>query len=169
MAQHNVQTPGAQCALPKQYTFRTLTDINTILSELEQKLGLGDVLILGIKELMVNAVEHGNLGIGYSCKTRLLEQGIWLEEVNRRLALKKNRHKTAALEIDRQDGFMKITITDAGPGFDPRPFVAAENGSGTAPNGRGLALIRDAVFETLKFTERGRKVVAWAALQEKGF
>ncbi len=40
----------------------------------------------GLHELLINAVEHGNLGITYAEKTELVLRGGWLEEVERRLA-----------------------------------------------------------------------------------
>ena len=47
----------------------------------------------GLLELFVNAIEHGNLGIGYEEKTRLLGEGILSEEIERRLELPENADK----------------------------------------------------------------------------
>jgi hypothetical protein len=44
-------------------------------------------MVVGICELLLNAVEHSNLGITYEEKTRLDEPGTWEAEVHRRLRL----------------------------------------------------------------------------------
>ena len=38
----------------------------------------------GYSELLINAVEHGNLGITYAEKGRLLSNGLWLDEIESR-------------------------------------------------------------------------------------
>ncbi len=42
---------------------------------------------MGLSELLVNAIEHGNLEIGYDEKSRLLQSEGWQGEIDRRLAL----------------------------------------------------------------------------------
>ena len=49
-----------------------------------------EAVIIGLTELLVNAVEHGNLGITYEDKTALNAAGTWDTEVRRRLALPEN-------------------------------------------------------------------------------
>jgi CheY-like chemotaxis protein len=49
--------------------------------------------VIGITELLVNAVEHGNLGITYEEKSTLNANGTWDEEVKRRLALPEHAGK----------------------------------------------------------------------------
>src|SRR6187402_1800633 len=48
-----------------------------------------------ISELMYNAIEHGNLGISFEEKSLLIEQDIFLEEVERRLQMPEHKHKHA--------------------------------------------------------------------------
>lgn len=52
-----------------------------------------DKVAIGLWELMLNAIEHGNLGITYQEKARLIEMDKWYEEVERRMALPENTSK----------------------------------------------------------------------------
>lgn len=145
------------------YSFSTLAHVNQIVSGLDSVLPQDDQLLLGIKELMVNAIEHGNLKIGYALKTRLLENGTWLEEVTKRLALRENKHKTARLELDSDNESIKVTVTDAGEGFDHRVFTSEETDHNHL-HGRGLRLAHTLAFDRLEFLENGRKVVGYKKL-----
>lgn len=146
------------------FTFTTLAEINQILCSIDKNLPDHPQLLLGIKELMVNAVEHGNLEIGYSLKTELLAQGNWLEEVERRLALKKNKHKKASLKVCFNATNVKIEVTDAGQGFDYHPYNQPISKKSlffaTSLHGRGLHLARQMAFDDVQFLEGGKKVVA---------
>src|SRR5713226_82340 len=74
--------------------------------------------VIGLTELLVNAVEHGNLGITYEDKSRLYASGSWSEEVGRRLALPENASKRAEVSFERADGKLRFVIRDCGKGFD---------------------------------------------------
>jgi YesN/AraC family two-component response regulator len=70
-----------------RFEFRTLEQARDLATLLAGASGIGDRLVVGLSELLINAVEHGNLGIDYATKPRLNTAGTWLEEVGRRLAL----------------------------------------------------------------------------------
>lgn len=164
MSNKIIQTPVAEqtstwAALPVSFSFRTLTDINEILSHLEGRFPLADNFVLGVKELMVNAVEHGNLGIGYRFKTRLLEEGRWLEEITHRLTLPENAGKEAMVKLFSENGCLQVEITDAGNGFDYQSYITPATES-AKPNGRGLVLAHKLAFDHVQFLEGGRRVQA---------
>lgn len=73
---------------------------------------------MGLAELLVNAVEHGNLGIDFEEKSRLLDEGHWENEVQARLALPQYRSKYVEVEIHRAETDIRVLITDQGTGFD---------------------------------------------------
>lgn len=72
----------------------------------------------GLHELLINAVEHGNLGITYAEKTELVLRGRWLEEVERRLADPAYGEKEARITFSATKDAMTVHIKDAGKGFD---------------------------------------------------
>jgi hypothetical protein len=49
--------------------------------------------VYGLNELLINAVEHGNLGITYDEKIKLVVEGRLESEIERRLALPQNQAK----------------------------------------------------------------------------
>lgn len=164
----NKQQPAATLPRKLSFRFRTLADINEVLSYLSQWLPAADNFLLGIKEIMVNAVEHGNLGIGYALKTDLLENGKWLNEVQTRLDKPENRNKFAFLEISFNDNTLEVTVEDQGAGFKPDQFLRADNppDGATNFNGRGLKLVNALAFDRLAFSKGGRCFKGVKVLEE---
>lgn len=112
---------------------------------------------MGIHEILINAVEHGNLGITYDEKTDLLNDGTWHKEVDRRLALPENAHKTVQVEIFREPGKLIVRIIDSGPGFDFEPYLDFDEARVFDNHGRGIALTRAAL--DLEYEGTGNTVV----------
>jgi anti-sigma regulatory factor (Ser/Thr protein kinase) len=94
---------------------------------------------LAISELIVNAVEHGNLGIGYDEKNHLLQNGTFNDEINRRLALPDNVNKVVKVIFERIGNKITILIEDQGNGFDWKKYMNFEPMRLTDLNGRGIA------------------------------
>ena len=67
------QTPGAMNSA--SFRFQTLEQAEALSSFLAKAFPQPEKIILGLSELMVNAVEHGNLGITYAEKTFLNGEG----------------------------------------------------------------------------------------------
>jgi CheY-like chemotaxis protein len=65
-------------------------------------------IVTGLSEILINAVEHGNLGIGYAEKTRLIQNDEWASEIQRRLELSENLGKYVHLEFKNLDSVIKI-------------------------------------------------------------
>jgi CheY-like chemotaxis protein/anti-sigma regulatory factor (Ser/Thr protein kinase) len=112
----------------------------------------------GIAELLINAVEHGNLGIGFEEKGRLLLSGQWRQEVGRRLALPQNRGKVVEVEVSREPSELVVRVRDQGAGFDPQPFLTFDEGRVFHPNGRGIALAREIAFAGIEYFGCGNEV-----------
>ena len=119
-----------------------------------------DMAVIGLVELLVNAIEHGNLGISYADKTRLRHEGAWDHEVRRRLLLPENKHKRAEVAVVRSSDELSFTIRDHGPGFDWRKYMEFDPERAFDPNGRGIAMARQLSFSRLVYEGRGNMVVA---------
>lgn len=100
---------------------------------------------MGINELFVNAVEHGNLGIGYRDKTDLMANGSWLDEVHRRLALPQNADKFVEVLVQRNPLEVVVTIKDTGSGFDYQTYLSFDEQRVFDNHGRGIAMAGAAV------------------------
>jgi anti-sigma regulatory factor (Ser/Thr protein kinase) len=116
--------------------------------------------VIGLTELLVNGVEHGNLGITYEDKTRLNAGGGWEEEVQRRLALPENAGKRVELRVDRTDSELRFTIRDDGPGFPWREYFEIDPRRAFDNHGRGIAISRAMSFDSVEYSGDGNQVVA---------
>ena len=116
-------------------------------------------VVYGLCELMINAIEHGNLGISYADKTALLAAGTWHLEVDRRLALPENRHRYAVLEFEAEAGQLVIVIRDEGTGFDWREYLEIRPDRAGDLHGRGVAMARAISFSSLNYLGVGNTVV----------
>lgn len=112
----------------------------------------------GLEELLLNAIEHGNLEIGHALKFELLKAGTWSTEVEKRLVSEEFSHRKVDFAVIKRDEGTSAVITDEGPGFD---WNAVLNGSSTVAHGRGLSRARLMSFDKLTFNETGNRVVAF--------
>ena len=149
-----------------EFEARTLDDARKLAAFVALLGPQPEVLAMGLSELLVNGVEHGNLGIDFAEKSRLREEDRWEEEIARRLALPENTDKRVRLRVRRDDGRWVFEIRDDGPGFDWRRFLDFEPERAFAPNGRGIALSRQLSFASLTYLPPGNQVVATVPIQD---
>jgi sigma-B regulation protein RsbU (phosphoserine phosphatase) len=121
--------------------------------------------VIGLTELLVNAVEHGNLGITYEDKTALNSAGTWDQEVRRRLALPENANKRVELNVDRTADELRFTIRDEGPGFSWENYVEVDTRRAFDNHGRGIAIARAMSFDRVEYRGTGNEVVATVKLR----
>lgn len=60
-----------------EYRFVTMDDITSLVPVLASMCPVPDVVAPGLSDLMVNAIEHGNLGVTYQEKSSLKWEGDW--------------------------------------------------------------------------------------------
>jgi Histidine kinase-like ATPase domain len=142
-----------------QFHFSGLHEIAPIVQFIAAQCPHPQALEQGLSELMINAVEHGNLGIRYDEKSALLLSGEWHNEIARRLALPQNQHKCAVIEYAATTDAIALTIYDQGDGFDWRPYMAFAPERGLAPNGRGIAIAASLAIWRIEYQGVGNRVV----------
>lgn len=155
------------CLTEGSFTIRTLDEARTLASFVALLGAQPETLAMGLSELLVNGVEHGNLGIDFAEKSRLREADRWEEEVARRLALDSNRDKTVCLRVWGDETRWIFEIRDDGPGFDWRRFLDFDPERAFAPNGRGIALSRQLSFASLTYLPPGNQVVVTVPKPER--
>jgi len=116
--------------------------------------------VVGLTELLVNAVEHGNLGITYEEKTALNASGGWDEEVRRRLALREHAGKVVELTMERTHAELRFTVRDQGAGFDWQKYIDIDPRRAFDNHGRGIAIARAMSFDRIEYRGNGSEVVA---------
>lgn len=114
-------------------------------------------LYLAIYESLINALEHGNLGITYSEKTRLLAENRYLDRLRELCQLPEHRHKKIIVECQVDDGWSVLSIQDEGNGFSVEELEEKLNFEKTDTHGRGLFLIHR-VINRVSFNETGNKI-----------
>jgi CheY-like chemotaxis protein/anti-sigma regulatory factor (Ser/Thr protein kinase) len=116
--------------------------------------------VIGLTELLVNAVEHGNLGITYEEKSRLSDSQQWAAEVRRRLTLAENAGKRVDLRFERTRGEIRFTIRDAGNGFEWKRYLEIDPQRAFDTHGRGILLARHVSLFRLEYRGCGNEVTA---------
>jgi anti-sigma regulatory factor (Ser/Thr protein kinase) len=113
----------------------------------------------GMIELLLNAIEHGNLEIGGSLKAQLLREHRFDDELAARLASPPYSTRSVRIIVDVEYPVVDIEIHDDGPGFAWRRALAAELEVSDRPSGRGLAIISRTCFLGLQYRDPGNVAV----------
>lgn len=143
-----------------EFTVRTLEEAQELAALVAALCPAPELVVMGLSELLVNGIEHGNLGIDFLEKSRLKESDRWRDEVDRRMALPENAAKRVRLSLTRGVEDWIFEIQDEGAGFDWESFLEMRPERAFAPNGRGIALARQLVFSELEYQGRGNRVRA---------
>lgn len=142
------------------FRFRTLDEARNLAALVAGALPDAAQVAMGLSEILVNAVEHGNLGITYQDKSQLLAAGAWHEEVESRLASERYRDRFATLQFERGGDAVVFRVIDAGDGFDWRKYIDVDPMRIMDAHGRGIAIARRLCFDSVEFRGRGNEVVA---------
>jgi len=144
--------------LQGQFQIQTMTEAENVAFLLSGMFAQPERAVTGLYELIVNAIEHGTLGIGLEKKSQLLNSGNWQDEIKYRLGLPENTQKHVTVSFTKNDRDIIVTITDQGPGFDWRPFMEIEPSRATQSNGRGIAKANLLCFNSVTYQGNGNSV-----------
>ena len=143
-----------------ELSLRTIDEASDVATVLASACPDPSAAIIGLTELLVNAVEHGNLEIGYEEKSQLRASGTWDVEVRRRLELPENISKRVTVKFERTDGGIRFTIRDDGSGFEWKQFLEIDPGRAFHTHGRGILMARHFSFSAIEYRGTGNEVVA---------
>lgn len=147
-----------------QFAFRTLDEARNLATMLALACPDSDLVVIGLQELLINAVEHGNLEITGEEKQDLIMEGRWRDEVERRLASEEYADRVVQVSFQRGARLIAITIQDDGMGFDYERHEK-ETGPVEGYRGRGIAMARDMSFSSVAYLGRGNVVEATILLE----
>jgi anti-sigma regulatory factor (Ser/Thr protein kinase) len=124
-------------------------------------------LNLALNELLINAIEHGNCGVGYDEKTRWLESGKPMGElIARRCADPLISARRVTFEYSLGPTSSRFLIADEGEGFDWRNIRDTSKSENIFElHGRGILVSRQ-VTDNLRFNEKGNEVSFEITYQE---
>lgn len=142
------------------FTFRTTDEARDIATLVAQVAPDPGRVVLGLSELTLNAVEHGNLGLTYEDKSRLGIGEPLAAEIARRLAMPEFSARRATIEFRRTAGELVFVIRDEGGGFDWRRYLEMSPERAFDTHGRGIAMSRMLSFDRLEYHGSGNEVEA---------
>lgn len=140
------------------FKIQTLQEAQSLASLLANECPNPRLAAVGISEILINAIEHGNLNISYQEKTRLHASADWLNEIERRLTLPENRNKFVTIHFSKTPGHINIRISDEGHGFDWRMYQTLDTNRVFDNHGRGIIMARGLAFENMIYHGSGNDV-----------
>lgn len=152
---------GFDALTSAKFRFRTLEEAEGLACFIANCFPEPAHVVTGLAELMINAIEHGNLRIGEQEKAELLKAGTWQREIEKRLADPAYASLYAEVALTRRDGGIYIVITDQGEGFEWQNYIKIDPERAARPNGRGIAHAATACFDTLRYDHIGNKVIGF--------
>ena len=122
-------------------------------------------VVMGISELLLNAVEHGNLEITYEEKSQLMLNGEWSQEIESRLLLPQYNNKKVLVHYKRNEFTIQLVIQDEGKGFSWQEYMQISPDRAIHSHGRGIALSNMMSFDKLEYQGCGNKVLCTVMLE----
>ena len=151
-------TAGASMLQSGVFRLSTIRDARiaaSILGEMaEDSVRIG----MALKELLENAIEHGNLGMGGALKARLVGEGSFSQELERRFLLPENQDKVVRVRFCISDGMVNVSIKDQGNGFDWQSAMKSGPDCSLLPTSLGIATAKAARFDSMEYGENGTMV-----------
>ncbi|MEM7208404.1 MAG: response regulator [Pseudomonadota bacterium] len=140
------------------FTLQRLEEARDLSSFLANSFPDPERVVSGLSELLINAIEHGNLGIMYDDKTQLVTKGTWQNEVNRRLEQIENKDKFVEVDFYKDKQSIRIKISDCGAGFDWENYLEFNTDRVYDNHGRGIAMANKLSFDSVEYIGRGNQV-----------
>lgn len=144
-----------------RYYFRDSAEIFELARYLAEQFPHSQDVMIGIYELLLNAVEHGNLRMDRRQKADLLRKGLFGKELERCMQLPENKNKYIEVEWGQDDCFTHLSIRDQGEGFDWRQCMHGSADSRSI-HGRGLLIAQACGFHNVHFNTEGNSVTCFA-------
>jgi CheY-like chemotaxis protein len=117
-------------------------------------------VVVGLWELILNGIEHGNLGISYKEKSRLNQDNMWTSEISHRLSLKENEKKMVGIQMNCTEEQIEFVIEDQGNGFDWQEYIDISPERAFDSHGRGIAMACMYSFDKVEYCGKGNIVSA---------
>ena len=153
------QTGNLNLLHKAQFRYRTLSearDLALLLAEASQDPAR---TVNGYSELLINAIEHGNLGISYAEKSRLLVEDRWEDEISQRLNDPAYAGLMVEVTLEKTPFDCLVTITDQGCGFDWQAYMEFSPERVFDLHGRGIAMSKAASFDSMEYEGKGNRVL----------
>lgn len=142
------------------FSFRSLQEGHQLVTLLGGAVPGASNAVMGLSELVINAIEHGNLGITYAEKSKLRGNNTWGDEVARRLTMPEYRDRRVRLDFERDETKAQFLIQDQGEGFDWQDYMEFSADRAFDSHGRGIAMANSLSFDKVEYRGNGNQVLA---------
>ncbi|MBN1495549.1 MAG: response regulator [Spirochaetes bacterium] len=119
-----------------------------------------ELIRLALVEIIINAIEHGNLEISYEDKSGAIEKGNYFDYMSGRQANPQYRDRKVRVDFEINQDEARYVVTDSGAGFDYRNFFEREMteiNEEYTPHGRGMIMAKK-IFDEMAYNEKGNQV-----------
>ena len=132
-------------------------------SALAKYLDSGTALMvkMGLQEILINAVEHGNLNISFEEKTKAIEENRYLDFIRERQQDPRYMNRSVRIAYKLSPDSVQYMITDEGEGFDISDTMKKVDDTveqELLSHGRGIRMTR-LLFDKVNYNSRGNQVL----------
>lgn len=160
----NAQMTGTQSLLSgmlqeAEFSLRTHSEARLLAATLAQSTARSEFVARSFMELFANAIEHGNLAVGYEQKHVWLLSGRWEQEIKARAEDPIYGKRMVRVRMEKMGANMHLIIRDEGAGFDWRNFLSSDATIDilNKPSGRGIMLAMG-MLDSVQFRGMGNEV-----------
>jgi two-component system, sensor histidine kinase LadS len=124
---------------------------------------------IALREIIINAIEHGNLGISYREKSQAMIDDSYFEFVAKRRLDPECRERRVTVSFAVEDDRLTYVVTDEGNGFDHRKIVGNRSRNANRQmlaHGRGISMAKN-IFDSVRFNKKGNQVKLAKKFQKK--
>lgn len=148
-----------------RFRFRTQEEAENLTCLLAAACPDPDRAAVGLAELLINAVEHGNLEISYQETSEAIARRSRAELIQSRLADPRYSGRFAEVRFEHLPGRYRFLVKDQGPGFDWRSYLELSSDRAYDTHGRGVFMAASS-FDRLEYLGSGNAVTAEILLPE---
>ena len=152
-----------------KFHFKTLQDVADLDVFFQSYFKGKEKVLMGIKALLLNAVEHGILDIGYDAKAVFLETGELKKEIvkRERAFLESQNPKGGDIIVSEKEDGTYIIVNDPGSGFNWRSYLKIDPIRAGTKHGRGIALANALSFDKLSYNKEGNQAIAFISREQE--
>lgn len=158
---HQVRASARTLALMDlgRFRFRNLDEAEGLTHLLAAACPDPDRVAVGLSELFINAIEHGNLEMGYQDTTEAIERRGRFEEIHRRQQDPRLGARFVEVRFEHLPDRYRILVKDQGKGFDWHEYLRLSPERAYDSHGRGVFMAAQC-FDRLEYLGKGNAVSA---------
>ncbi len=127
------------------------------------------ILQIALREIIINAIEHGNLGVTFKDKSDSMMNDSYFDLIRERQLEPQNLEKKVHIDYSINSDRVIYVISDEGEGFNYEKFTLAsqdEVNDNFLAHGRGITMTKSA-FDDVTYNKKGNHVMLTKYLKKR--